>query len=367
MNDVDVLVVGAGPAGSVAAHCAAGLGARVMLVDRGSFPRSKVCGCCVNRRALDVLESCQLHDVVERLKSNPIDAFRLHARSRSVKLDASGGVAVSRTMLDHALIDAARARGVTFRSRTSAQVERDGVVRLSTDGCTESIRAGCVVVADGLGGHSLASHPDFHVAVHPRARMGLGMHLPSSRLPQGEVVMACARAGYVGMVTLETGELDIAAAVDAAFVQSCNSPTEAIINLLHEAGVETPRGINDAKCHGTPLLTRQRTPLAAARTFVVGDAASYVEPFTGEGIAWAMAGGRAVAPLAVEAATNWRPTLALAWQREHARLIKQRQRGCRLVMSALRRPRLVSSAIALMSLFPTGAAPLVRHFAPSQA
>ena len=57
MNDsYDVVVIGAGPAGSVAAYRAATLGASVLLVDKASFPRVKVCGCCINARALAVFD-----------------------------------------------------------------------------------------------------------------------------------------------------------------------------------------------------------------------------------------------------------------------------------------------------------------------
>ena len=66
---------------------------------------------------------------------------------------------------------------------------------------------------------------------------------------------------------------------------------------------------------GTAPLTRRTTPIAEERLFLLGDAAGYVEPFTGEGIAWALVAGLAVAPLAIRAAKQWHPSLGVDWSR----------------------------------------------------
>jgi flavin-dependent dehydrogenase len=94
---------------------------------------------------------------------------------------------------------------------------------------------------------------------------------------------------------------------------------------------------------------------------VLGDAAGYVEPFTGEGIAWALASAVAVAPLAAEAAGRWDPAVGRAWAVRYRRAVTGRQRVCRLVARALRHPRLVRAAIGLLGYWPGLAAPVVNR------
>jgi len=79
----DVVVVGAGPAGAVTAFTAARRGLEVLLLDRAVFPRFKVCGCCLNARALNTLERVGLADVVVELGAARLD--RLDIRGNVVR------------------------------------------------------------------------------------------------------------------------------------------------------------------------------------------------------------------------------------------------------------------------------------------
>ena len=99
---------------------------------------------------------------------------------------------------------------------------------------------------------------------------------------------------------------------------------------------------------------------------VLGDACGYVEPFTGEGLAWALCGALAVAPLAARAARRWEPALLPAWEREWRRVVARRQVTCRAVAKLLRHPRLVSLALRALAARPGLAAPvLARLGAPA--
>jgi len=360
-HDIDVLVIGAGPAGAVAAFCCARRGASVLLVDRARFPRSKVCGCCVNERALETLRQHGLSNIVDRFAGNPLTTLQLHAAGRTAALPLHGGVSVSRRAIDAALVQAAIEAGAQFRDGVSATVAADARVQLTGADDGRVLKPGCVVVADGLGGRSLAKHPAFTITESATGRMGLGATLDDDDVPHGHVVMFCGRRGYVGMVRLEDGRLDVAAAVDPAALRAAESPNALLADILRDAGVPSPRGLDTATCHGTPILTRRRTPPAATRVLVVGDAAGYVEPFTGEGIAWAIESGAGVADDAVQAAADWRPQIAEAWQRRYRATIGRRQRSCRMIAAALRRPLLLSMAVRLLAAAPSFASPLVRH------
>jgi menaquinone-9 beta-reductase len=85
---------------------------------------------------------------------------------------------------------------------------------------------------------------------------------------------------------------------------------------------------------------------------VVGDAAGYVEPFTGEGMAIALESALAVAPLAIQAVTNWRLELVTRWTADVRRIGAQRQTVIRGLAWFLRRPRLLHSGLALAGMSP---------------
>ena len=109
-RDPDVVVIGAGPAGATAACTLGGRGHRVLLVDRASFPRAKVCGCCLASSGQGILRALGLGDLVD--DGVPLDTTVVHGAGRSTTLPFPGSVTLSRERLDPALIDAARRRGV---------------------------------------------------------------------------------------------------------------------------------------------------------------------------------------------------------------------------------------------------------------
>ncbi len=361
-----VVVIGAGPAGALAARqCALG-GARTLLVDRAAFPRDKVCGCCVNARALETLRHAGLGDAVQRLPAQRLSRVELFAGGRHARLRIPEGVAVSRAALDQSLVDAALAAGAAFLPQTSATIGLDGAVRLQGEEQARAVTAACVIVADGLGGRSLREHAAF-ASPHTRAssHIGLGTLLPDAdTMEAGTIRMACGRLGYLGMVRLGDGRLDVAAALSPALVREAGGASAAARRVLEEAGVAKPPGFAHARWTGTALLTRRRVRLWSRHTLVVGDAAGYVEPFTGEGIAWALAGGEAVAVHALAAARGaWDDAIGEAWQDTHRRLVRRRQLGCRVIASLLRRPALMRAMVGVLHTLPGAAQPIVRRIA----
>src|SRR5205823_4250104 len=178
---------------------------------------------------------------------------------------------------------------------------------------------------------------------------------------EGTIFMACGEGGYVGLVRLEDGRLDVAAALDAWLVRRRGGLGSAVAAILASVGWPEIPELSRRTWRGTPALTRQLARLAGPRFFVLGDAAGYVEPFTGEGMAWALASATALTPLAVEAVEEWRPDLARRWQGLHRRLFGPRRRLCSAVTRLLRWPRLVRLAVGVLSWTPFLAAPLVRR------
>ncbi|HEX5270848.1 MAG TPA: FAD-dependent oxidoreductase, partial [Gemmataceae bacterium] len=115
-----VVVVGAGPAGALAARELARRGLAVLLVDRATFPRWKVCGCCLNVRALATLAAAGLGALAARLGAVPLLDVLLAGRGCRARVALPDGAVLSRTALDAALVGEAVCAGAAFLPRTRA-------------------------------------------------------------------------------------------------------------------------------------------------------------------------------------------------------------------------------------------------------
>jgi flavin-dependent dehydrogenase len=162
-------------------------------------------------------------------------------------------------------------------------------------------------------------------------------------------------------VRLEDGRLNLAAALDPNWVRECGGPGQAVVELIAESGWPAVPDLAELSWRGTPSLTRRARRRASHRLFLIGDAAGYIEPFTGEGMAWALTAGRAVAPLAARAAQEWHPDLARAWERTYRQLLGRRQLVCEGVAALLRSPWLTRTVVRLLARAPALAAPLTRY------
>jgi 2-polyprenyl-6-methoxyphenol hydroxylase-like FAD-dependent oxidoreductase len=231
------------------------------------------------------------------------------------------------------------------------------------------VAARVVLAADGLGGKLVARAGVSAVETEAGARIGAGVVAvdgPAFYTP-GVIYMACGRSGYLGLVRLEDGRLDLAAAFDPSGVRVRGGPGRAAAELLAEVGWPAVPNLPTLSWRGTPALTRRARRRAADRLFVLGDAAGYIEPFTGEGIAWALAAGRAVAPLAAQAAHCWHPDLARQWCLEYRRRITSRQVACRTVTAVLRWPSLTRAVIRLLAHVPALAFPVTHYLSHGAA
>lgn len=372
----DAIVIGAGPAGALSATLLARQGLSVLLVERRVLPRRKVCGGCLNARALASLERAGLGQRVRALGATQVHTLRLHHRRRSAALELPPGLAVSRYALDEALAEAAVEAGCTLLTATTALVTPEGgappgdrsrCVRLhhSNEGLVTA-RAGAVVVADGLGHSSLRECPSFASRGPASSRIGIGGDAGPGiiDIESGVVTMAVASHGYAGAVEVEGGRVNIAAAVDPPFLKASGGPAGAVQSMLRDAGVRVNGSLDSIDWIGTPPLTRRIARPAARGVFVLGDAAGYVEPFTGEGMAWAFAGAEAVVSFVKRACGQPGAPLDREWARALANTVGRDQRWCRLMASCLRQPALVAMLVTLLERHPGLAAPVLAHFSP---
>jgi hypothetical protein len=243
-------------------------------------------------------------------------------------------------------------------------------VLLRSDADVQITSARVVLVASGLGSPGLGQELPIEMRISPRARIGAGCELDSgvSGYGRGTIHMAIGRHGYVGLVRNEAGALNLAAAFDRPHLIAAGGPAASAAAVLAEAGFDPLPEAAAATWRASPALTRRSTPPAAERVLLIGDAAGYVEPFTGEGMGWALVGALAVVPLVLQGQKEWNTGLERQWARGHARLIGSRQRFCHGLAFALRRPGLSRALLDAAGRWPALTAPLLQHLegAPRQ-
>ena len=344
-----LLVMGAGPAGCATAIAAAEAGAEVSLVDRAEFPRDKVCGGCLSAAGLGLLNDLGVVDAV-RESAAAIDRWVGTFDGRTARLDLPPGIAVSRRRLDPILVRRAAAVGVDVRLSTSATVldvrPKGVVVRSGERDAVYDV----VAAATGLSGGGLNRWLPW--IAPPHGPYGLFAAVPAERcpdLPAGVIDMRWNEDGYVGRVHLGDGRVDVAAAVEPGVA---GRPADILRRMVGDDAAE------DAEILATGPLRRRRVA-ACGRLIAVGDAAGYVEPFTGEGMTWAiragMAAGRLIAGLPGDQLGDH---IGDSWIRNQRRLDSARKRRCRYLTSALRRPLARRLVVSGLRRFPRLADPL---------
>jgi geranylgeranyl reductase family protein len=343
----DVLVVGAGPAGSAAAiHLARG-GARVLLADKASFPRDKPCGGGLTGRALRHAP-CDVSAVVEHVVDGFV--FRAGYRTRVARRAARPLIEMTqRRRLDAHLAAQAAGAGADFRPQapvSEVEVAEDGVTaRVGS----ARVRASFVVGADGANG------------VVARAA-GLGEGITHGVALEGNVAWGdLGRAPYEGTAWVEVGVVpggygwvfpkrDHANLGVGGWAVEGPRLREHLARLAREHGV-APEALRDVRGHRLPMR-RIGTPAAGGRVLLAGDAAGLVDPLSGDGIYEAFVSGRLAAEAILEGrAEEYELALAAALDRHAQASWKAKralERAPRACVWAFRAPGVFDAVAGLL-------------------
>ena len=310
MTDVwDVAVVGAGPAGCGAAlgALAARSGARVLLLDRSTFPRDKPCGDGIAPHALDVLGRLGV-------TSGLVDGF---APVRRLRLGFPEGPTVERAMarpayvvpravLDDRLVRAAQAMGARLEKRLVRSVTpRAGHVLVDGD-----IAARCVVVADGAASRLRPAEGRRREAVAIRG------YAPVRAGNAGAQVITFARAGWPAYAwSFPIGDGTANVGYGELREEGRATTRTRLLERLDELLPGAAAGAGGWRAHHLPLSTGRRQQ-PDGRVLYAGDAASLVNPLTGEGIYYAVLSGslagRAAMSGAADPGRRYRAAMATA-------------------------------------------------------
>jgi geranylgeranyl reductase family protein len=318
----DAVVVGGGPGGSTAAYWLARAGRRVLVVEKSAFPREKVCGDGLTPRAVRCLEDMGVK--TEGPEWARADGLRIYGSGLVLDLPwpelatlPDYGLVRTRLDFDALLLDHARDAGATVWGSTSVEgplTDRAGVVtgvEVGRNGDRARVDAPVVIAADGassrfamsLGGHRLPSRPmGVAMRAYYRSPKSSETYFESFlELWSGDHLLP----GYGWLFPLPDGTVNVGLGLLSTSPHFQQTDYKRMLEdwlaglppewgLVPENRVGKPRG-------GPLPMGFNRSLLARPGLMVVGDAAGVVNPFNGEGIAYAMETGRLAAESADDA------------------------------------------------------------------
>jgi len=348
----DVVVVGGGPGGSGAAILLARAGLRVCLLEKGTFPREKPCGEYLSPGCVPLLHRLGVMDALEAFGPQPIRGMRIEGPDGTVVTGtypgdgaSPHGYAIPRYRFDALLVEAARRAGVTYLEgwrvvdliRKGRRVA--GVVAASEDG-THPFHAAITIGADGRNSvvarrlKLFARHPS-----HRKVALVQRFQTAAELGDLGEVYLG--KAGYCILNPQGAGTVNVGVVVDQRDLP-LHRPWEGVFRDLVHAYPQVRAKLNGAHPLNPlwvlgPLASRARR-IAGKGFLLVGDAAGYYDPMTGEGIYQALRG----AEIAAEALLT-RDMTARTLRRYAAAYHKEfgpKDRVCQILQQIVSRPRL---------------------------
>jgi menaquinone-9 beta-reductase len=338
MQTFDVAIVGGGPAGSSCAAFCAMAGLQSLILDREKFPREKVCGDCLNPSCWPVLERLELVQRVWDLshsKLRSVEFIAIDGRKVIVDLPSGAGceISVKRSLFDDLLLRRARELGAGVREQATATgLSRNGHWNIET-ASGEFFQARILIGADGR--NSTVAHLCNLLPRPARERVALQAHIPLPRDFGNRIVLQFLREGYSGQAPVNETQLNLCLVG--------TPPTISKLRLWAEQQFQLPA---DQAWRTITPLTRSPVPAADESLFFIGDAARVVEPFTGEGIYYALRSGELAANAIAKILRGDDRNSAL---REFGRAYAQMYRGRlwinRLSRAAVLRPQLASKLV----------------------
>jgi flavin-dependent dehydrogenase len=289
---VDALIVGAGPAGASCAAFCAKAGLKVLVLERETFPREKVCGDCLNPLAWAVLERMGIADAVRGLPHSRLEKIEIATLARTLldyplPRDECGEIAIKRSLLDALLSQRAAQLGAEIRHGES-------IIRLEPIRHGWRVTTGCgiyttksLIAADGR--NSTVARLLGILPSASRERVALQTHLPAPPGFGEKVLLRLLPEGYCGAASIGEGLINLCLVGRPGAIS-------ALKRRVQEMGM-APCG--DQAFEWRTVAPLSRAPLLPAgmvkNVLLVGDASRVVEPFTGEGIYYALASGELAA------------------------------------------------------------------------
>jgi len=362
-HDFDVIIAGAGPAGSSAAiHLACG-GVRVLLVEQKKFPRPKLCGEFISPECRRHFETLGVADAMTGSDPASITETVFYStRGHHVTIPSSwfGGPAalgLSRAVMDNVLLRRAQSCGVTViegATITEPIVDKDIVrgVKLKLNGDEQHHTAPLTIDATGrariltrkLNSHGPKSKPKL---------IAFKVHLRNTRVAPGACEIYFYPDGYGGLSSVEGDVSNLCFIISAEQVKRHHSNPDLVMREMVMKNHRAAHTLEHAQSESEWLSASwerfgRQQPSPAKGLLAIGDSAAFIDPFTGSGMLMALETGELVAHVINRHRTELTtPALATEYTNEYVEKFDSRLRLCAWLRRAAFSPRLAGLGIAL--------------------
>jgi flavin-dependent dehydrogenase len=346
------MIIGAGPAGTLAAILLARAQVLVTVIEQHQFPRDKVCGECISALGLSVLERARLRNLLASERPAILERAILYARDESsVSLDLSDPMwGLSRSRLDARLLEEAARSGAHIMQPARCEALHPGrpprvIVRDLRTNHQVELRPSLVLLADGKAAL---------LAKRPRATTDFGIqaHFTNVDAPRDVIELFGVHGHYGGVAPIEAARWNAAFSVPAAQIARCGGDIDATFQDMMDENVALQRQFRGAR-RVSPWRVAPLPRFGVSRRWPrgiipIGNAAAALEPIGGEGIGLALRSAELTAQMLIETSASSSDSADL---RTHfATLWRIRRPACRLAAQVLSSPPLSKRALAALRL-----------------
>jgi flavin-dependent dehydrogenase len=382
-NSYDVIIAGAGPAGSSAAIHLALRGARVLLVEQKKFPRAKLCGEFISPECLKHFEQLGVADRMLSAGGECLTQTVFYSRGgRSVNVPSRWfdhqreALGLSRAEMDHKLLERARGVGVDVLEETQvsglmSEGQRVTGVQLKSQEAVRETAAPVVIDATGrtralVRRLKLGADGGQNGVAKNRPRrnrpplVAFKAHFESARLAPATCEIYFYPGGYGGLSSIENGLSNLCFIASAKDVRACHAEPERVLQDVVAKNSRAAYALARARVRGEWLAVSlesfgRQESVPADGLLVIGDAAAFIDPFTGSGMLMALEGGALAASVITRHLPSLRSGSSFAALAHEYRALYRQQFGSRLLICAMLRraafvPRFADAAIRLFGV-----------------
>jgi flavin-dependent dehydrogenase len=360
----DVIIAGAGPAGSSAAIHLATRGLSVSLVEQKKFPRPKLCGEFISPECQDHFEKLGVtRSIICTDPASITETVFYSSRGHQVTVPSTwfGGrmaLGLSRAVMDEVLLRRAAAVGVDVIEGATVigpRTNTDSVHGLKIKTGTEEIEFEAPLTIDATGRARILARRLNHSQKQKQKPklIAFKAHLQNTRVAPGACEIYFYRGGYGGLSSIESGESNLCFIISAEQVKRCNSDPERV---MREMVMKNPRAAHTLRSAVTSSewlsasweSFGRQSPAPAKGLLAIGDAAAFIDPFTGSGMLMALESGELAAEVILRYCDQLEtPSLPADYTSAYNEKFYSRLRICSLLRRAAFRPRLTEWGVTI--------------------
>ncbi len=387
-----IAIVGAGPAGASLAIRLASNGFNVTVIEKETFPRHKLCGEFISPECLRHFESLGVLDKMLNAGGERIVETRFYDRRGngfsvpSSLLDDGGfALSLSRSEMDRILLDKASEAGAKVldgTKLTDVDLHDSRILSINVigkDRQQRSLEADLFVDATGrnLALSKLGARKLSGVSKTARRSIAVGFknHFSGVSIPQGICEIFVFPGGYGGLTSVENGLVNLCFLIDSKAARRIGTNADTLVEQAVFLNARAAAALANAKPVGDWLAVSinafgRNEPPNAVNLFSIGDAAAFIDPFTGSGMLMALESSALLA--SAIAAYPFSPArIAAEYHAEHHKLFGRRLRVCSILRRAAFLPVIPSAVIGFLRLsklsrnYLAGSTRSAKHWAPN--